>query len=146
MPQRQRRFSDERGALSVELLFLTPVLVLVLLVVLAAGRIAIAENAMQAAANAAAREASLARTTPVAQSNAAQAAAQTLNQDGYTCTTLTITINDSGINAPLGELGEVGASVTCTLQLSDLGIPALGNTMELSATATSPVDAFRERN
>ena len=59
--------------------------------------------------------------------------------------TLTVTIDSSGLNAPLGNTGTVGASVTCTVSLSDAAMIGLPGTRDLNGAATSPVDAYRER-
>ena len=137
--------NHETGSASVELVMLVPVLVLVLMLLFAAGRIATAETVLQNAANSGAREASLARSTAQAQQNALVASNNTITQHGYTCTDLHITVNDDGITAPLGEVGKVSVTITCQLNLADLGLNVLGDTKEITATAVSPVDPFRER-
>lgn len=136
---------DDRGALSVELVILAPALVLIILLLIACGRIAIAGTASQTAAMVAAREASLSRTSAQAQPDATQAAETSMSQAGYNCISLTVKIDDSGLNAPLGTVGTVGATITCVVNLSDVAIPGLPGTKTITATATSPVDAFRER-
>lgn len=136
---------DETGSMSVELVVLTPALVLIILLLVAGARLALAGNAAEAAAIAAAREASLSRTTEQAQLNANAAAQQAMSQGGYECLELTILIDDSGLNVPLGQVGTVSATMTCVVNLSDLALPGLPGTRTLTHTAASPVDAFRER-
>lgn len=136
---------NEEGSMSVELVLLAPVIVLVLLFLVAGGRIALAANAAEAAANAAAREASLSRTTAAAQQNANQAAQTSMSQSGYACTTLDVLINDSGLDVPLGQVGTVSGTITCTLNLADIALPGLPGTWTIQRSAISPVDAYRER-
>lgn len=135
----------EDGSMSVELVMLAPIMVLVILLLVAAGRIALASNAAEAAANAAAREASLSRTTSQAQQNANQAAQTSMAQSGYACITLEVLIDDSGLNVPLGQVGTVSGTITCTLNLSDIALPGLPGSWTIERTALSPVDAYRER-
>lgn len=143
---RQRiRANRETGSMSVELVVLAPAIVFVILFLVVAGRVSLAGNAAEAAAISAAREASLSRSTDVAQSNANAAAQVAMSQAGYDCTTLTVSINDSGLNVPLGQVGTVSATITCTLNLSDIALPGLPGTKTLESTALSPVDAYRER-
>jgi Flp pilus assembly protein TadG len=136
---------SETGSMSVELVMLAPVMALVILLLIAGGRIALASNAAEAAANAAAREASLSRTTTAAQQNANAAAQTSMQQSGYACTTLNVLIDDSGLNVPLGQVGTVSGTITCTLNLSDIALPGLPGTWTIERNATSPVDAYRER-
>jgi hypothetical protein len=39
----------------------------------------------------------------------------------------------------------VTATVTCKVEVADLAIPGLPGTRTITATASSPVDAYRER-
>lgn len=135
----------DRGAMSVEATLVVPVLVLFMLLVIAGGRVAIAGNAVASAAASAAREASLSSTTTEAQYNASIAAQTAMANSGHACADLDVSINDAGLDAPLGQVGVVSATVTCTVAMSDLALPGMPGTRTLEATANSPVDAFRER-
>lgn len=137
--------TGERGSLSVEFVYIAVPLAAIILFLVAAGRIALAGNAADAAAIAAAREASLSRSTEIAQVQANAAAQRSMSQSGYACTTLTVLVDDSGLNVPLGQVGTVSGTITCTLNLSDVALPGLPGTMTIERTATSPVDAYRER-
>lgn len=136
---------DESGSMSVELVLLTPAIVLIILFLVAAGRISLASNAAEAAAISAAREASLSRTTSVAQERANEAAQVSMAQSGYQCSKLTVVIDDSGLDVPLGKTGTVSGTITCTLNLTDIALPGLPGTWTVTKSAISPVDAFRER-
>lgn len=135
----------EDGSMSIELVALAPVFALLILFLIAVGRIALAGDAAQAAANAAAREASLSRTTAEAQQDANAAAQASMAQSGYSCNTLTVNIDDSGLNVPLGQVGTVSSTITCTLNLSDIALPGLPGSWTMERDASSPVDAYRER-
>lgn len=142
--RRLLRRNDE-GSMSVELVLLAPVIVLIILFLVAAGRIALASNAAESAAIAAAREASLSRTTSQAQTDANTAAQTSMSQSGYACMTLDVKIDDAGLNVPLGQVGTVSGTITCTLNLSDVTLPGLPGSWTITRSAQSPVDAYRER-
>ena len=72
--RRRLHGSGERGSMSVELVLIAPALALVILLLVAGARVALAGNAVESAAVAAARDASLSRTTAGAQAGAQLAA------------------------------------------------------------------------
>ncbi|MEV0093715.1 TadE/TadG family type IV pilus assembly protein [Streptomyces sp. NPDC050738] len=129
----------DRGSATLELVVATPLLVLILLVVVALGRLVDAQMMVNDAAHQAARAASLARTEPSAQAEGKQAATQALKGTGVACTRTTATVK-AGNPAP-GSV--VQATVTCTASLGDLSHTGLPGTMTLSAEAYSPVDTYR---
>jgi Flp pilus assembly protein TadG len=131
--------------MSVELVILAPFMLGVALFVIACGRIGLADISVQNAANAAARDASLSRTESSAQTNATTSAQDSITVSGLKCSPLTVNINGAGIDVPIGQVGTVSATVTCTLDLSDIALPGLPGTKVVTSTATSPVDPFRER-
>lgn len=141
-----QRATDERGALSAEFALGAPILIAVVLLLVVAGRIALAENEVQTAASAAARAASIALTTSDAETSASQVAYDTLSESGYLCSTLTVDIDDEGIASPLGVSASVSVTVTCVISMSDIALPGLAGTRTFTETASSPVDSFRERN
>jgi Flp pilus assembly protein TadG len=130
----------ERGAVAVELVALTPVLILAMwLVSVFALRLMLADAQVDAAARDAARAASIARspqTARVAASTAAMAALAGANPQCRTVQTLADTVDfEPG--------GAVRVSVRCTLQLADLGLLGLRTTRTVSATYLAPIDEFR---
>jgi Flp pilus assembly protein TadG len=139
------RGSGERGSMSVELVLIAPALGLVILLLVAGARVSLAGNAVESAAVAAARDASLSRTTAGAQSSARLAAEVSVAQSGLSCASFTVIVDDSGLNVPLGEVGTVSATLTCTLNMTDIALPGLPGTKTITTTASSPVDAFRVR-
>ncbi len=146
MIRRLRALRSERGSTTLELVICTALL-LILGLLIAAGRLAIAGNAVQSAAFAAARDASLARTTASAQSAGDGAANFSLNSNGVTCITRSVALDLSNFDTPLGTTGRVVATLQCTVSLADAGLPpGLPGTAVIERSATSPVDPpYRQR-
>jgi len=107
-------------------------------------RISWAKGAVQEAAAAAARDGSLARTAGQAQTNANTAAAVSMSQSGASCVGQTVVLDTSRFLAPLGETGTIRATVSCTVPLANL-VPGLPGSMDVSRSANSPVDPYRQR-
>lgn len=142
---RHRLLTDERGSNAAEIVIIAPIIAMLILVLVAAGRTALADNATQSASFSAARAASLSRDTTTANTAAQDAAQRAMNHAGITCLTLTVNLDASGLNAPLGTTGDVTATVSCDVNLSDITLPGIPGNRTMSSTATSPVDAYRER-
>ena len=137
--------TSERGSAALELAIIGPALIVLLAVVIAAGRIQVAGGAVEQAAAAGAREASIARTPAAATAIAEAAATRVLTQQDLDCAALTVTTDTSGYAAPVGQVGQVGATVTCVVPLSDLGVPVLPGARTLTAQSTSVLDRYRGR-
>jgi Flp pilus assembly protein TadG len=137
--------SRERGSVSVELALLAPVLLLLLSFAIWAGRTQIARNAVQEAARAAARDASLASDAAAAQASATAQARQTLARQDLRCQELDVVVDTAGFRTPLGVSGDVTVSVRCAIAMTDLLAPGLPGSVTVTASFASPVDAFRER-
>lgn len=135
----------EEGSTAAEFVLFAPFILAFVLVVIAFGRIALTELSIKSATGAAAREASLSSTSEQAQIGAREMAEAALANAGVSCTSLTVVIDSSGINAPLGVVGTVSATVTCTLDLSDIALPGLPGTRVVTVTERSPVDPYKER-
>lgn len=140
-----RRLRGDRGAVSLELAILGPALLLMLSFAIWAGRTQIADNAVQEAARAAAREASIALDAGTAQSLATSQAQATVAEQNLKCQTLSVSVDTSGFAAPLGVSGDVTVTVRCVVGMADLLAPGLPGSVEVTAEFTSPVDAYRER-
>lgn len=136
---------DERGSATLELVIMAPLLLLFLSVMIFGGRVALAGQAVQQAADEAARVASIARTQEEADQTAAKAARDTLDQQNLDCTIVQVHVNTAGFNAPLGQDSSVTATVSCPVRVGDLAIPGLPGTRTVTATAVSPIDTWRER-
>jgi Flp pilus assembly protein TadG len=115
-----------------------------ILVVIFMGRFGLADNSVQGAAAAAARDASLSRTASEAVPHA-KAAATTALSGNVKCVSLDISIGGNGLSTALGETGTVSATITCTISNSDLAFPLIPGTTTITKTALSPVDPYRQR-
>jgi Flp pilus assembly protein TadG len=130
---------------SVELALLAPALLLLLSFTVWAGRTQVAGNAVQEAARAAAREASLAPDAATAAASATTQAQRTLAEQDLRCQSATVDVDTAGFGAPLGQPGDVTVSVACAVGLADLLAPGLPGSVTVAAIFTSPVDTYRER-
>ena len=125
----------ERGSMSVEMIVLVPVLLLIVMIAVAGGRLVSAEGMVQAAARDAARAASIERSAGEADAAARRslAAADTANAR---CS--------GGVDVGgFGRGGAVTATVSCRVELSDLGLVFLPGATTVTASSTAPVDTWR---
>jgi Flp pilus assembly protein TadG len=141
----RRLVHREEGNAAVELAPVALVFLLFLGLAIAAGRITIAHMAVQAAARDAARQASIARTPGQAQAAARSSAEAALRADGLDCTPA-VAVNTAGFAVPVGQPGQVTATVTCAVRLSDLtAVPGMPGSRTLTATFVSALDPYRAR-
>jgi Flp pilus assembly protein TadG len=137
---RRSRTRADAGFASLELVILTPVLLLMLLLVVGFGRLTHGRDLVQQAASAAARAATLDSNPIQAGTDAKQAAHDVLDQAGVSCSTFTVIPDTSDF----GPGGQVSVTVTCTTSLSDLGLVGFPGHKTLTASATSPLEQFRQ--
>jgi len=130
---------DERGSVAVELTLITPLLLLLLVLVVALGRLAESRLQVGDAATQAARAVTVADSAGGAGATAREAAAASLQSDNLTCSSLSVSTDISTFQPG----GVVTVTVTCTVSLSDLSLLHLPGGKTLTATASSPVDQFR---
>ena len=136
----------ERGSIPVETLIVLPVLIALILLLILAGRFALARTAVESAAADAARSASIARTATDARSSATTTAAGTLSNHGVPCRRSDVTVSTAGFSVPVGTPAQVAATVTCDVDLSGLaGLPGGLPQVRVEATMTSPLDTYRGR-
>ena len=134
-----RALRDESGAVATELVLLTPLLIVLLLFVVALGRLAGARINVDGAAAQAARAASIATTPGGAAAAAQQTAEAALGSDHVTCATLQVATDTARF--ALG--GSVAVTVTCAVTFSDLTGLRLPVTERVPSTAASVIDAYR---
>ena len=132
--------------MSLELVVRAPALLLLVGLLAVAGRVTLAGGTVEQAALDAARTASVSRTPAAARSVALATATQTLSASGLTCTQVTVEVNTGGFAVPVGLPATVSATVRCPVRLGDLGLPGLPGSRTVTATATSPLDTYRERS
>ena len=131
--------AGESGAVATELVLLTPLLIVMLLFVVALGRLAGARLDVDGAAAQAARAASIARDPATASALAQQTATAALGSDGVTCVNLSVNTDTSQFEPG----GSVAVTVTCTVGLSDLTGLRLPASESVSSTASSVIDTYR---
>lgn len=139
------RAHHEVGTASLELVIWAPVLLLITAVMVLAGRIAQATQAVEVAAAEAARAASAAATHTQATTRATAAAAAALSSAGLRCTRTLVDIDTSQWSRPAGTPARVSASIGCQVGLADLSIPGVPGSKQVSATASSSLDLYRAR-
>lgn len=142
--RRSRRVRDEGGSAVVELAVLAPAFGLILALIIAGGRLAVAHQGVESAAGEAARTASIARTPSHAAQTAAASARSTLIAQRTRCLDIAVEVDTTGFATAVGAPASVGATVTCRLDLAGL-LPGLPGSMNVTATVRSPLDTYRER-
>jgi Flp pilus assembly protein TadG len=139
------RASGERGSAAIEAVIGVPAFLLFVSLIILAGRVAGATQAVQTAAAAAAREASIARTPATAAARAASGAAASLQTQNVRCVRTAVSVDTSGFTVPVGTPAFVAATLTCVVPVADLALPGLPGTHTVTVTARSPLDTYRER-
>jgi Flp pilus assembly protein TadG len=137
--RRGRLRRDDSGSVTAELVLLTPLLILILLFVVALGRLSGARLEVDGAAAQAARAASIARDPSTATATAEQTATAALGSDHVTCAQLTVSTD----TAQFAPGGSVAVTVTCTVALSDLTGLRLPASESVSSRATAVIDVYR---
>jgi len=130
---------DEHGSATAELVILTPLLILLLLFVVALGRLAGAHIDVDGAAAQAARAASIARNPAVAAVSAQQTASSALSSQHITCAHLDVSVDTSDFVPG----GSVAVTVSCAVNLSDLTGLHLPVTETVANRFVEPIDTYR---
>jgi hypothetical protein len=130
---------SDTGSLTVELVVLTPVLMIVILASLIFGRVSEARQQVVEAARAGAEAASVLPTVGTAQWVGSINAVIDLIGRTHTCAHPVIAIDTSHFYPG----GYVTAHVSCLVVLSDIGFPGLPGSTTVSASATAPLDPYR---
>ena len=137
---------ETRGSATIEMAVLAPALLALVGLVLVAGRLSTAGSAVEQAAAAAAREASLARDGRSAQVAAKEAVRTSLDAQGVTCRTLSSAVDVDGSTVAVGQPASVRVHVSCAVPLSDVAVPGMPGTRIVTASMTSTIDRFRGRS
>lgn len=143
--EHRRATRSGRGhAVALEAAIILPALILMVALVIALARVALAEQAVGAAASQAARAASLERS-PQSGHRAAEAAVEAALLDAdIGCGSRIVVVDAAGLSAPLGTPSSVSVAVTCVISY-DVSIPGFAGTTTVAVTRTSPVDTYRGR-
>jgi Flp pilus assembly protein TadG len=141
MPHRLlARLRGDGGFAALELAIMAPFVIAMLLTVVGFGRYAHGKQLAGQSAAAGARAASLANTAGGADTAARSAAREVLDNAGISCDQFTIT-PDTGNFHPGGS---VTVRIACTASLSGLALAGLPGTVTLTATATAPIENYRD--
>lgn len=141
-----RRREQERGSVAIEMAVIAPLVLAVILLLVAAGTISRAVSTVDAAAYAAARAASISRTSSDAQSQARIVADSTLSSRGISCSPQTLNVDTSGFSTPVGQPAQVTVALTCRVPLSHLVVPGLPGSHTVTSSAVSSIDTYRGRS
>ena len=133
------RYRGEEGQAIAELVIVAPVLLLVIVLMVALGRIDSAQGDVTSAARAAVQAAAVQADPADAQTQATQAAQHTLAGAGLTCPSAQITVDTSAFTPG----GSVAVTVTCVTSLADVSVPGMPGSKTLTATAVAPIDPYR---
>lgn len=134
--------SDERGAAATEWALLAPVVVLLLGVLVAGGRLAWARSTVTDAAHAGARAASLQRDGYSADARGREVATGNVAEE---CADPVVRVDTTAFQLPAGQPGRVTVSVTCRVGLSDLLVPGLPGSVVVESTGVAVLDSYRGR-
>ena len=122
----------ERGSIALEVAVVAPALLLLVGLVVGAGRIALAEQAVQQAAAQAARDTSLARTPSAGVTAGRATAARVLAGQGLDCTSSSTSVSAAALGYPPGQPGTVTVTRPAGSRLSDLVVPGFPGGRTLS--------------
>lgn len=136
-----RRQAEERGGATVELVFLTPALLVLLVVVVAGVRMVATRGDLDAAAREAARAGSIATSPAAARIVATDAARAALTDRQLHCPAPKVDVDVTRF-APGGT---VAVTVSCAVGLADLGIPGLPGERTIESRAVAPIDPLAVR-
>jgi Flp pilus assembly protein TadG len=129
----------ERGSASVEVAVIAPAFVILLLLVVFAGRAAGTDSQVTRAAGAAARAASLRQHPDDAAADARTTASENLASAGISCERLDIDVDLAHFRAG----GTVGVTVACQVSMSDMALLGVPGSRTSTSTATEYVDRYR---
>lgn len=122
-----------------ELVLITPAVLVLLLLVVAGGRLVLARERLDAAARDAARAGTIARTASTANADATRVADARLADAGVTCRNLDVNVDVTDFRPG----GTVTTTVTCTVDLADLTLLGVPGTRTITSRAVETVDTLR---
>lgn len=127
---------DDRGSISVELAVLAPLVGILLLAVVVAGRVQVARADVEGAARSAARELAIARDPGAVMGSVESSVQAMLNVGSPSCASMSF--------APTVTPEAVTVTVSCVVDLGDAGVLPVPGSMTVSATASEVIDQYRE--
>ncbi|WP_266709073.1 pilus assembly protein [Streptomyces sp. NBC_01571] len=145
MKRRLPRRSHDRGSVALSTAIFWPCGLALFGLLIACGRIGLAEGAADAAARDAARTASVAADPATGQADALQAARASLDSSGVHCADIAVTVDAGELAAPVGQAARVTVTVACSAPLSDLLLPGISGSKRLSSTKSSVADIWSSK-
>lgn len=130
------------GSATLEAVVLLPLLILAVIGLMVAGRIWYMNTLVEGAAASAARAATLTPSGGDASQVAYDAAIASIQASGIDCAAVSINVDTSEMEAPIGQLGTVSVDVACTLDNSSFTSIGFAPAFTVHATGTSPVDPY----
>lgn len=121
-----------------------PLLLLFVLLIVAGSRLYSGDQQINSAAASAARAASLQSDPERATTIAREQARAALASAGLACSHTDVMVDTGGFTAPPGQSAVVTVDISCTVSWSDLAVPGLPGSKDLTASAVSPLDIHRE--
>ncbi len=134
-----RGHRDHRGSLTIELVVLTPIIVLFVLLALALGRFELAREQVVGAARAAVEAASVVPSAVAAQPAALAAAQPVVADQTPSC----IALNVSTDTSHFVPGGYVRVTVSCQIDYADLLLPGFPGHATVQVVEIAPIDPFR---
>lgn len=131
---------DDRGAMAIEIVLLTPALIAAIMVIAGGARYVDARGQTNSAAFAAARAASLTSNQQEAVAAGRAAAEDSLAERGHACVELGVDINAHDFVPG----GSIRVTVTCVTDLTDLAGFGLPGRKVFTGTATVPLELHRD--
>jgi len=129
----------DRGSIAVEVAVVAPAFVVLMLLVVFAGRVSEAEAQVNRAASEAARAASLRQHPTDAGRDADLVARENLTAAGVRCEVLTVDTNLDEFRAG----GRVGVTVTCVASMSDVTLLGVPGQRTFSSRSVEIIDRYR---
>jgi hypothetical protein len=140
------RRRDERGSLALEMVLLAPSILLLLGLIYAYGRVGQVNGVMESGARDAARSATLARSMPEARTRAERVVEDALKAAPASCRdapTVRVTGDDPTHPDAFVPGGALRVEVSCSYDLSDLGLPGAPGRLTARSSFTSMLDPYR---
>ncbi len=133
------RLRGDRGSVAVELAVIAPAFVILMLLVVFAGRVSEAEGTIQRAASAAARAASLRQYPDDATQDAHDVAEANLSAAGVACDDLVVDVDTTDF----GPGGTVTVTLACTASMADMALLGVPGTRTFHARSVEVIDRYR---
>jgi hypothetical protein len=131
--------TGDRGSVALELVLLTPLVLVLIVFVAFCGRLTRAEAIVRDAAAAGARAASLRQQPFTARADATAAVLSNLVGHSSTCPAPTVTVDTSSLRPG----GQVSVEVRCVVPLRDLALLGVPGSRTVTARSVEVVDAWR---